>query len=331
MPIVYKKKEGCRNQNRLAAWRVLVGALRRASGVLRGGQEMPYRSRFSSRYDRRQPRRAFLGWLAGAVIVAVGGVAAWWSGWLSRVPGLPSPGAGVGLPSGGATVTAPGASPAAGGTAVIAQGPAVELTATPPPVETAEAVGRRFLIAWQVGDFAAMYAELSPAAQARIGQQVFVNRYEAIRDEAGISKVTATVTPGASSTGSGVPYEARIETRVGVITEQQTVPLSQADGRWGVDWQPSLIFKDLKGERLISIPARHTGPRSHSRSSRYGPGADGRSARRWRHSSRNQRRAGAAGWVEPGARPGPGNNQEALRLRSTRLVHADQAVGLDHP
>ena len=35
------------------------------------------------------------------------------------------------------------------------------------------------------------------------------------------------------------------------MTEQQALPLVQADGRWGVDWQPTLIFKELKGERLV--------------------------------------------------------------------------------
>ena len=39
--------------------------------------------------------------------------------------------------------------------------------------------------------------------------------------------------------------------RVGTVTEQQALPLVQADGRWGVDWQPTLIFKELKGERLV--------------------------------------------------------------------------------
>lgn len=206
---------------------------------------MPYRSRFSSRYDQRRTRRVFLGWLAGAIAVVAGGVAAWWAGGFGRLPGLPSPGS-MALPpaAGGATVTA---APAAGATVATA----VPATATPTPPETAVDVGRRYLNAWQAGDYVAMYGLLSPAAQTRIGQQVFVNRYDAIKDEAGITRVTVTVAPDLPTTAPSVPYEVKIETRLGVVTEQQTLPLSQAEGRWGVDWQPSLVFKDLKGERLV--------------------------------------------------------------------------------
>ena len=41
-----------------------------------------------------------------------------------------------------------------------------------------------------------MYALLSTAAQARIGREVFVNRYTAIKEEAGIAKVTAAPAAG---------------------------------------------------------------------------------------------------------------------------------------
>ena len=213
---------------------------------------MAYRSRYSSSYGRRRSRRNFLGWLVAGLAVVGGGVAAWWAGWfgpvLARVPGLASAPAA----SGTAAPVAAGATPA---TSAPAGAPAPAATAapsaTPTPPETAGAVGRRYLEAWQAGDYAAMYALLSTAAQARIGREVFVNRYTAIKEEAGIAKVTATPAAGVPDNASSLPYTATIEMRVGTVTEQQALPLVQADGRWGVDWQPTLIFKELKGERLV--------------------------------------------------------------------------------
>jgi penicillin-binding protein 2 len=119
------------------------------------------------------------------------------------------------------------------------------------PTEPPGTVGRRYLTAWAAGDFAAMYATLAPAAQARSSRDAFVNRYLAIKDEAGITKVTPTPAAGVPETATSLPYTVQIETHVGTVSEQGALPLVQADGRWGVDWAPTLIFKELKADRLV--------------------------------------------------------------------------------
>ena len=226
---------------------------------------MPRRSysSFSSRSSnnslsfRRQSRRGFLGVSLAALGVVAAGVAGWWSGvipsTLGRVAGdvaTAVPGGGAATPGGGGTqvagtATKPGATP--------------DATATPTPATPLE-VARRYLAAWQAGDYAAMHTTLSPEAQGRIGREPFVDRYKAIHEEAGIKSVAAVVAADATDAMSAVPYQVTIETRVGQVVEQQRLPLVQSEGRWGVDWQPPLIFKDLSGDRLVRFvpdnPAR---------------------------------------------------------------------------
>ena len=206
---------------------------------------MAYRSRYSGSYRRRQhSRRAFLGGLAALGALAVGGAGAWAAGWFQpifeRAAAVATPG--------GAT---PGATAvASGATAQPAATPAVKATATPPP-EPPLAVARRYFAAWEAGDYAAMYALLAPTAQARISQQAFVDRYNGIKEEAGIGKVTAQIAADAAQDSAPVPYEVTIETRVGKVTERQQLPLALVESRWGVDWNPTLIFKELSGDRLV--------------------------------------------------------------------------------
>jgi penicillin-binding protein 2 len=216
---------------------------------------MAYRSRYSGSYGRRRSRRGFLGWLAALAALTAGALGAWWAGWFDGLRGIvgrteavspratAAPGPAAAATPGASGTVAPGVAPA--GTAATAATPA------PPPDNTPGVVGRRYLTAWQAGDFAAMYATLAAPAQARISREAFINRYEAIKEEAGITKVTVTPAAGIPDNATSLPYQVVIETRVGAVSEQQVLPLIQAEGRWGVDWQPTLIFKELKGERLV--------------------------------------------------------------------------------
>lgn len=200
---------------------------------------MAYRSRYSRSFERRrQSRRAFLGGLAALAALTAGGVGAWAAGWLQPVFNR---GAGAATP-GAVPPTAAGVTPKPGAAAAAT---------SPAPPEPPLAVARRYLTAWEAGDYAAMYALLTPPAQARLGQPAFVDRYTAIKEEAGITKVTPSIAAGTAQDAAPVPYEVTIETRAGKVTERQQLPLAQGDGRWGVDWNPTLIFKELSGDRLV--------------------------------------------------------------------------------
>lgn len=207
---------------------------------------MAYRSRYSnysSGYRRQRPPR--WPWLVGLIgLLLLGGAGAWSAGWLgpltTRIPGLsaPTPTIGIGV-----------ASPT---TAEVPVATSLPVVATlTPGGETALAVGRRYLAAWEAGNFAAMYALLAPSVQARVARESFIGRHENIRDEAGLRKVTTVLAAGVPENATSLSIEVTSETAIGTIVEQQQLLMIRSDGQWGVDWQPSLIFRELKAERTV--------------------------------------------------------------------------------
>ena len=117
-------------------------------------------------------------------------------------------------------------------------------TATPdagPPEDTA----RAYLDAWNEGDYPALYALVSTETQGRIDRATFVERYEAIAAESGITKVDARL-DGGSNLDLTVPYRVTITlSTVGELEEENTLLLVREETGWRVAWTPSLIFSDL--------------------------------------------------------------------------------------
>ena len=102
-----------------------------------------------------------------------------------------------------------------------------------------------------------MYALLAPSSQATIDQTKFVNRYKAITDAATVTSIQAKMGQpqlGPLPNTARVPFDLTLKTiRLGTIAEQNTIPLGYENGRWGVRWTPTLIFKDLQGDNLIRM------------------------------------------------------------------------------
>ena len=72
-----------------------------------------------------------------------------------------------------------------------------------------------------------------------------------------------------------LPFYVVIATgRVGEIREEKRVAHGDEGGRWRVNWQPSLIFKDLgTDDRILSSPATRSGaPSSIGRAGPWRPG-----------------------------------------------------------
>jgi len=138
---------------------------------------------------------------------------------------------------------------------------------TPPPptpsVADAEGVARAFLSAWQAGDYAGMYALLSPASQSTISAERFAARYEGIAEEATMTGLTASLASAqrALTTTVQISFTATIDTQmVGQFQVDNVLDLSHDGQRWAVDWTPKAIFPLLVWDNLVHmfvhVPAR---------------------------------------------------------------------------
>jgi penicillin-binding protein 2 len=119
--------------------------------------------------------------------------------------------------------------------------------ATPTPVVFAEDTARAFLKAWSEGDYSAMYTMLAPSRQETITAEQFVARYKGIALEATIRSVQPVVnTVYEEGNEAEVTYTVTIETyAVGNLQHDNKMLLRRENNRWGVLWNPGLIFPQL--------------------------------------------------------------------------------------
>ncbi len=119
--------------------------------------------------------------------------------------------------------------------------------ATPTPVVFAEDTARAFLKAWSEGDYSAMYTMLAPSRQETITAEQFVTRYQNITLEATIRSVKPVVnTVHEEGNEAEVTYTVTMETyAVGNLQHDNKMLLRRENNRWGVLWNPGLIFPPL--------------------------------------------------------------------------------------
>ena len=120
---------------------------------------------------------------------------------------------------------------------------------SPTPITFAEDTARAFLKAWSEGDYNAMYTMLAPSRQATTPGDQFVSRYKGIANEATIKTVKTTLI---SAHEEGNEAEAKFnvvfETNAAGTFQQDKVMLLRREGsKWGVLWNPGLIFSQLSG------------------------------------------------------------------------------------
>ena len=148
------------------------------------------------------------------------------------------------------------------------------------PRDTAE----RWLELWQEGSYKEMYSLLSTQARVGIDEQKFVERYEAIKDEARITDIEYQLSD-AGTIPTEIPFEVIFHTSffgdvpqdnvVPLVEEQVTLPAEEEGGppvirnEWRVEWTPSLYFKELDDRSLVHffprVPRRGTVFDRHSR------------------------------------------------------------------
>jgi len=135
-----------------------------------------------------------------------------------------------------------------------------DVTPTPIPLQ-AEDTARAFLQSWERSNYGAMYALLSPSAQATTRPQEFARLYRDVAAEAAITSISTEVRSALQDgTEAQVAYHVIMESApLGPIEVENVMPLSwtsaqqQTGGRWGVDWSAGLIFKELEGGNLLRM------------------------------------------------------------------------------
>ncbi len=126
---------------------------------------------------------------------------------------------------------------------------------TPTPLPRADSVAQAFLQAWSAGDYASMYNLMSPGARQRINFDLFQSRYQQAQNTATVSNIETQLQsllqdgPRAAAT-----FHLRWETRrFGDIIADNQMQLVFEAGRWGVDWQPTLILPQLGEDVILSF------------------------------------------------------------------------------
>ncbi len=109
---------------------------------------------------------------------------------------------------------------------------------------------------WSIGDHDGLYDLLSRTAQQATPRPKFLERYEGIRDKAGLTAVQVSVA-GEPNLQTEVPIRVEMQSSlVGVIEEMNRVPLVKEDGQWRVAWTPSLIFAKLGADGCVDFAAQ---------------------------------------------------------------------------
>ncbi|MEE8390515.1 MAG: penicillin-binding transpeptidase domain-containing protein [Anaerolineae bacterium] len=146
-------------------------------------------------------------------------------------------------------------------TPLPAHTPTVPPTPTPPP-PTPDATAAIFLNAWEAGDYATMYALLSPSSQAALDAESFTARYHTALDTATVLTVTTRLQSALLDGDQAfVSFQLTFDTAlVGTLTADTTMSLNLHGEQWLVDWDEGLIWPQLAGGQYFRmayiIPAR---------------------------------------------------------------------------
>ena len=132
--------------------------------------------------------------------------------------------------------------------------------------QTPQEAAQRFLSLWKDADYEAMYDLVSLDAQATVERQAFVDRYQAITEEATITSIDYELGPTPSGRPSKLPFTVTFHTGFfGDIQQDNVIPIAKeavpeaaspgatpkTHDEWRVQWTPSLFFKELDDRSLV--------------------------------------------------------------------------------
>jgi len=127
--------------------------------------------------------------------------------------------------------------------------PADHPTNTPPPPLSPDATAAAYLSAWSAGDYATMYARLSPDSQAAIDAESFAQRYQSALATATVLTVTTRLQSALQEGDRAyISFRLALDTAlVGTLITDTVMSLSLHEGQWWVDWDTGLIWPQLAG------------------------------------------------------------------------------------
>jgi len=119
-------------------------------------------------------------------------------------------------------------------------------TFLPPSPDAAAAA---FLDAWEAGDYATMYALLSPPSRVTFDADAFATRYQDALATATVLTVTTRLQSALQEDDRAyVSFQLTFDTAlVGTLTTGIVMPLSLHEERWLIDWDEGLIWPQLAG------------------------------------------------------------------------------------
>ena len=120
-------------------------------------------------------------------------------------------------------------------------------TPTPTPLPSADGVAQAYLAAWSRGDYNAMYNLLTPDAQVRLNRDQLQSIYQQALGEATVIKID-TQLQSLLHTGmqASATFRTTWQTRLfGPLAADNQMRLKFIAGRWGVEWQPTLVLPQL--------------------------------------------------------------------------------------
>lgn len=135
-------------------------------------------------------------------------------------------------------------------------------TPSPTPLPSADGVAQAYLLAWSQGDYQAMYSLLAADSQLRLGFNQFRDYYTSTLAQATVSQVQTQLQSllHNNDQASATFHQTWHTTLFGPINANNQMRLKFSDGRWGIEWQPTLVLPQLgEGVRLFFLgeqPAR---------------------------------------------------------------------------
>ena len=120
-------------------------------------------------------------------------------------------------------------------------------TPTPTPLPSADAVVQAYLAAWNVEDYQAMYSLLSPDSQLRLSFDQFLSRYQQALTEATVEQVeTQLQSLLHDKDQASASFHSTWQTGLfGPINADNQMRLRFVEGRWAIEWQPTLVLPQL--------------------------------------------------------------------------------------
>jgi penicillin-binding protein 2 len=136
-------------------------------------------------------------------------------------------------------------------------GTATDAVPTPINLTTADGAAQAYLNAWQAGDYAAMYALLSPSVQQQITVEQFSAQYTDAMTAMTAQGVTLDVDMtklGVTPTTARLPFAVTYETvALGPLTRDLALSLKLEGTTWTVLWDSSMILPELAGGKVLSL------------------------------------------------------------------------------